>query len=475
MGGEDDNPSVVRGVATGGGMWVGASRAMATVNSRSRIRLLVMMISGLVLFSMFEDIRENIFLAGLDVSPDQSVKSDGNKIPSGAKPPWEQTSSATSPQVMADHGETQSSTSSPSLGKGNYSLDNISFYRVQHASTSTRAIAFTNRWCDLSQVQWYPDTKHSSWQQLEPHFLIPGAKYSGTSILGRMLSLHPNLQSSRPSETQFFLDGVFRRRFVTPEEKTIVKAARTRMYAAHYSRRGGALANTNRTTITAAFDASPGYLFYSSLLPRRILCVIPWVKLVVLLRDPLDRIYFQFQAAKRYGLDLTFEAWIENDFRLAQSVGLISPALEPLNVTTKAIREVEDLAWYKYSTQPGGGSPIGRSIYDIQLRHWFQALQAAGKKPSANVMIVWTERLAESPAAEFKRILDFLGIPLPTDVSIESSLTSLAQVLSRPPSNTISPGLRLKLEKFYTPYKQRLKQLLRQNSILSGHVSASSN
>jgi hypothetical protein len=53
-------------------------------------------------------------------------------------------------------------------------------------------------------------------------------------------------------------------------------------------------------------------LFYSSILPRRILCVAPWVKLVVLLGirwisgGALRR-------AKRKGLKLT-EEWIDKDF-----------------------------------------------------------------------------------------------------------------------------------------------------------------
>jgi hypothetical protein len=334
------------------------------------------------------------------------------------------------------------------------------------AALNNQSLDFTDRWCDLQRVDWYPVEPHQQWQQRAPSFLIPGAKFSGTSILSRMLSQHSSITPPHPSsETHFFLDGTFRRRYVTRHEKTLVYAARKRMWAAHYPR-------LHKQGDAISFDASPGYLFYSSLLPRRILCVSPWVKLVVLLRDPVDRIYHQFAASKKRGWTSDLETMLAQDFQRLERVGLVVPPSNnnstssvptPLDISAQDLQEQEDLAWYAYHTSVGEGGPIGRSLYDIQLRQWFQALRAAGKDPATDVLIVWTERLAVDPAAEVNRILQFLQLP-----PSKRNQTSLASRLQAAPPDAINPATRQRLEQFFDPYNRRLEALLAQYGVALG-------
>ena len=48
------------------------------------------------------------------------------------------------------------------------------------------------------------------------------------------------------------------------------------------------------------FDMTPNYIFYSDRLPQRISCILPWAKILVLLRDPIERARSQYDMKIRF-------------------------------------------------------------------------------------------------------------------------------------------------------------------------------
>jgi hypothetical protein len=306
--------------------------------------------------------------------------------------------------------------------------------------------AFVERWCDLTGVDWYP-VATKAWQQRAPSFLLPGAKMSGTVSLAAWLLQHDNIvapRAHRSTELQFFYERNFRR-YVTASERTKVLAARERMYAMDYSKQG-----LKKSDTSLSFDATPGYLFYSSILPRRILCVAPWIKLVVLLRDPVDRVAAHYLAATRKGLKLSLEEWIEKEFALLGRVGLSNHTS-----TTNSFSgsPEEDVAWYNYQTATLEGA-LGRGLYEIQLRQWFQALRAVGRDPADAVLIIRAEHLRDSPAEPYRQILQFLGLSTVDAQSYSPALFGTESSLD------MKAETRHRLTDFYAPYNARLDGLL---------------
>jgi hypothetical protein len=301
---------------------------------------------------------------------------------------------------------------------------------------------FADRWCDLQNVDWIPSSTHVKWQRRAPNFLIPGAKYSGTLELAQELALHPSIVPGRTLESSFFFQHNFQRYISANHDKVKVHAARSRMYARDYRLPSSFKLPKSKSV---SFDATPGYLFYSSVLPRRILCVMPWIRLVVVLRDPVDRIWEHYQAAKSRGLTLSLEEWIDREFQLMERVGL-------LNATAAE----ENYAWHDYQLATLEGA-IGRSLYHIQLRQWFQALRAVGRDPSQSVYVVRVEDLATNLQKEYSGVLQFLQLP---DAPVKSK-SAWKRFRNRAAKREgMDPDTRQRLDLFFAPHSKRLKSIL---------------
>lgn len=301
------------------------------------------------------------------------------------------------------------------------------------------ATQFVKQWCDLTGTTWFPKQK-DAWQTRAPYFLLPGAMYSGTAYLAAALHQHPSILPARTKELQFFHDSAFTR-YITPrDEKTVVRQARYRRNAVSRFDRVA----LEKDASAMYFDATPGYLYFSSLIPRRILCVEPWVKLVLLLRNPVDRILEQYaHLTESKNLKKSLEEWIDEDLEIWNSVGLNSTEND----------KDEDLAWYEYTEQSKPG-PIGRSAYAIQVRHWLQAFRASGRDPSKEILLVRTDDMAANPDAEYQRVLKFLNL------SSYSHSVELPRQVSHQ-TRRISDETRQRLETFFLPHNRRLKKLMR--------------
>jgi len=102
-----------------------------------------------------------------------------------------------------------------------------------------------------------------------PGFLIIGAQKSGTSSLHHYLSVHPELVKGSVKEIHFFnRDSNFKKGFSWYEKHFVHPAARNKLF----------------------YEATPNYL-YSKQAAERIYKYRPGIKLIILLRNPVDRAY----------------------------------------------------------------------------------------------------------------------------------------------------------------------------------------
>ena len=170
------------------------------------------------------------------------------------------------------------------------------------------------------------ETKISNnWRLRAPAVLIIGAKKAGTTSL--WLSLlrrgQPYVAKGRVKELLYFIPDRFAqgKGWANSTTKQTVQVHNARQYMYH-KQDDYPIERLQQHPRHISLDATPDYLLYSTFSARAILCTIPWVQLIVLLRHPIDRLYSHYNFLidpNIIGKQLpAFDEWLEQDIeRLA--------------------------------------------------------------------------------------------------------------------------------------------------------------
>ncbi|GAA4637694.1 sulfotransferase [Actinoallomurus vinaceus] len=201
-----------------------------------------------------------------------------------------------------------------------------------------------------------------------PSFLVIGAPKAGTTALHAALARHPDLFLSRVKEPKFFLtDG-------PPPTRGGPGDAQT--YREHVWRREdyeALFANAPEGTLRG--ESTPFYL-HDRDAQLRIRALIPDVKMIALIRDPVERAHSN---------------WTH----------LWSAGLEPIdNVVDACAAEPERIAadWAAFWRYVDLGK------YGEQLQHLYKVF------PRDQVLVLRYKRIHTEPAATLDRICEFLGV-----------------------------------------------------------------
>lgn len=234
---------------------------------------------------------------------------------------------------------------------------------------------------------------------------------AGTTSLFSWLEGHPQLAASREKEVHYFDmnfhrgAGWYARQFIRPRRT----------------------ANGGRTR---PFESSPYYLFEPRV-PARIRGLVPEARIVVTLRDPVDRAFSHYHNNRRLGREpLSFEEAIDaEDRRLAgEEERLLA---DPGYVS---------LVHKRYSY-------LRRGLYAEQLDRWMRHFL-----PS-QILVVDASRLLADPAAVLAEVLTFLSL----DPWEPSSYTALNEGRH---GATMAAETRARLERFFEPHERRLADLI---------------
>jgi len=217
-------------------------------------------------------------------------------------------------------------------------------------------------------LRWIFHRLTTSWRAL-PDFLIVGTQKGGTTSLFNYLIRHPQVLSPLRKEIKFFDSNFFRG---------------LSWYRAHFplkSKLGGAHALTG--------EASPYYMYHPTA-PKRIKQALPSVKIIAILRNPVDRAYSHYQHMVRVGHeDLPFEEAIAKEVeRLAGEAEKI--AVDP---TYPQYRHIQ----YSY---------LERGHYVNQVQKLYCLF------PEENILILKSEDLYSQPANVMNATFAFLDLPL---------------------------------------------------------------
>jgi hypothetical protein len=252
-----------------------------------------------------------------------------------------------------------------------------------------------------------------------PDFLVIGTKRGGTTSLWRYLLQHPLVPPLFPAwntKTSHYFEDNFGR-----GEAWYRSHFPTRRQRAALERRHGGPAKVG--------EAAPLYMFHP-LAAGRVAELMPQARMIVLLRDPVERAYSHWKERRTEGKEpLDFAAALEAE------PDRTAGERERLIADPEYVSEAYD--WYTYRE---------RGRYLDHLEPWLDRFDRS------QLLFLASETFYRDPAGSYARILDFLGLPpyrLPA-----------YDVFNDRPSRGMDDLVRAELRAYYRPHNAALAKRL---------------
>ncbi len=252
--------------------------------------------------------------------------------------------------------------------------------------------------------------------RLLPDFIIIGAQRCGTTTLYHSLVQHPQIAPALGKEVHYFdLEfakgvGWYRSNFITSLH---------RLYVEQVYRRS-----------LLVGEASPYYIFHPHV-PKRVAQLLPTAKLILILRDPVDRAYSHYYNEVRWGFEtaLSFEEAID---------------LEEERLHGEIDKMLANEHYYSYNHHHY--TYLTRGIYVDQLERWLKFF------PREQIMIINSEDFNRNTQVVFKQVLDFLNLPA----------WDLPEYKNYNQANNpkIAPETKVRLLDYFAPHNRRLTQYI---------------
>ena len=247
-----------------------------------------------------------------------------------------------------------------------------------------------------------------------PNYLIIGAAKCGTSSLYEYLIQHPNINAALGKEINFFdmhySKGINWYRSYFPFKNFLTK----------------------KNSITG--EATPRYLDHPHT-PKRVYDLIPSAKIILLLRNPVDRAYSHWNmmvAHKRE--NLSFSEAIENE------KSRISDFYEQMQNNQEYYSK--EYFWYGY---------LERGLYAKKLKHWMNFI------PKEQFLVLQSEEFFHNTSDVYSRVLEFLDLPkmnLPKYKKFRKGSYK---------KQKMDDSIRKKLTDFFEPHNKELYTLIGNN------------
>jgi hypothetical protein len=233
-------------------------------------------------------------------------------------------------------------------------------------------------------------------------FIIIGVQRGGTTSLYEYLIKHPDVIASSSKEIHFF-DNHY--------EKG------TKWYLEQFSFKKDKISG----------EATPYYIFHP-LAPKRIHDLVPNVKLIVLLRNPVERAFSHYKLSVRTGNEtLSFDDAIKAE-------------------NTRLKNSKKEIMEGKYSSSHQQQSYLSRGIYIKQIKRYYELF------PKDNILVLKSEDFFEFPNQTYMQVIKFLGLK-----NIEMPDFP---VYNYGGEEKIDKDLRKKLVAYFMPHNKKLYDFL---------------
>jgi hypothetical protein len=268
-----------------------------------------------------------------------------------------------------------------------------------------------------------------------PSFLVIGAQKAGTTALYYYLAEHPGIVPSRDKEIGFFAPELVADWPEHPNHRILCRDGVTVFDDPHSYRRAAAWYHSRfpwphelgpgRLT----FEATPDYLYYPRA-AQRIFEYAPDMKLIVLLRDPVERAFSAWNMYRSYGGYRPFT---------------YTPKKESREFEAAIRAEIEGMGAAESPLDPGY---VRRGLYHEQLVRYFQWFSRS------QVLVLESEDLKCNTSATLAQVVSFLGLPE------HRRQGGWEQVLVGGYDPVMPESSLRLLREFYKPHNERLYQLL---------------
>lgn len=269
---------------------------------------------------------------------------------------------------------------------------------------------------------------------LRPSFFIIGVNKCGTSSLYRYLMEHPSVLPCALKEPNFF--GLHSPDYVASNIDEYYALFPTIEYQGDLSFRWEASDRAGTSSLTMVHvrrDPAKDYITgeasantFHDVSPSLLHRHLPSIKLIVLIRNPIDRAYSHHRMYRRFHADGNLPELDVRDF------------------------ETDIRAELQAHARGENTHYLGPGIYVDRLQEW------VSQYGWSQIKVVITEEMAHPGKARriMRELEDYLEVPR------HDYGDFLARKFNHAPSSGIAPGLRAMLADFYRPYNRGLQEYL---------------
>ena len=239
-----------------------------------------------------------------------------------------------------------------------------------------------------------------------------------------------------------------RQRYIVSNFKTPLAKAKKR-----YDVQKNGIIDSTMTLMT--FEKTALYIFDPNV-PQRIFTICPWSKIIMLLRDPIERAYSEFKMVKQKKEKkrksmMSFESVIEDDIEVLKQYGILADDIFSISANERRIRWLQ---YFNSIEDIRGKSFIGRGLYYMQLEIWLDHYR--DEKSRKKLLFIKSEDIRPNPTTkevDLKPITDFIGLP---DITIKANET----IHSTKDVGEMNIATRIKLQELFEPFNKKLFEIL---------------
>ncbi|KAI9264873.1 P-loop containing nucleoside triphosphate hydrolase protein [Phascolomyces articulosus] len=272
---------------------------------------------------------------------------------------------------------------------------------------------------------YYPrqcPTNNRSCAKLIPSFIFAGSELSGTTYIFNTLQTHPQVIGTVDNQNSGTL-------FDSDDEA---------LFEAYLSQFPTLQEEIPLDEIVVAGEHSPQYLYRSHIAARRLRELLPHVKLVFILRDPIDRAYSQYYTAADTDA-ASFETLMETELDILRQCGHTTTGWEGFvrchksneiraardipfsdstatnnndnNNCTATVEECDTLLSSSKSNSNNNDDDDKAGLDSLARGMYYTALLPfLNEFPASQIFVKRTEDFLTNPSASFQLLARFLGI-----------------------------------------------------------------
>lgn len=216
-----------------------------------------------------------------------------------------------------------------------------------------------------------------------PDFIVVGAQKSGTSSLHYYLSQHPNLLASTPKEVSYF-----NRNYNFKKGK-------------NWYHRAFIDLDLNKKNYLC-FEATPEYL-YHSFTAERIYQEYPGIKIIIILRDPVQRAYSSWNMYKNFNPE-NFPRGLKNEYINDRQNNIIKEFYDADHFPSFEEAIASEMLKIENNSQCEEPSLLRRGIYLPQVKRYHDIFG------NESVLIIGFKDLVQTKKEVLNSVLKFLGL-----------------------------------------------------------------